>query len=69
MTRRAGDGIAADRGPVWLPVSVPLTRLVVCLDCEWVTEVGEHKCPNCSGRTLWLLSRWLERASREANDA
>lgn len=53
----------------YLAQHFPLSRACLCVDCETCFEVGETKCPGCSGGTFVLLSSWLDRErSVEATD-
>jgi len=56
---------ASDQGE--LPHSVladivPLTRAVICIDCEAITQ-GIHQCPACGSPSLLSVARILNRTA------
>lgn len=44
--------------------SIPLSRAMLCLDCESIFEAeGMQKCPACGSSTAWAIGRALSRTS------
>lgn len=41
--------------------SIPLSRAVLCLDCQMITAATNGHCPICEGRALMNLENLLSR--------
>jgi len=71
MSRAIGAPIARAAGHGEVPRSfpdvdiVPLTRAVICIDCEAITQ-GIHECPACGSLSLLSVARILNRSPRTA---
>jgi hypothetical protein len=67
MSRAIGGPLARATGheemPRNFPDIVPLTRAVICIDCEAITQ-GIHECPACGSLSLLSVARILNRTPR-----
>ena len=51
------------------PLSLPLRRTVVCLDCEACFALGTKRCPSCASGA-WMPMVWvLAKAQRTIQEA
>lgn len=41
---------------------IPLSRAVLCIDCDAVSNATGERCPACGSPSLNLLSVWLDRS-------
>jgi hypothetical protein len=68
MSRVIGAPIGRATDPGEVPRSlavvdiVPLTRAVICIDCEAITQ-GIHECPACGSLSLLSVARILNRTA------
>ena len=44
----------------YLAPRIPLSRLVICINCEDCTEYGEPACGGCGSEHLLPIATWLD---------
>lgn len=43
---------------------VPLKLAMLCVDCEFIRELGEPACPRCGSTAVWPLEKFISESSR-----
>jgi hypothetical protein len=48
--------------------SIPLSRALLCLDCERLFEaIGSQHCPSCGSAIAWRIEQALNRETQESD--
>lgn len=47
---------------------IPLSRALLCANCDVIYDAGERRCPGCTSTTVLVLANVLDRRPAEARE-